>query len=567
MGAIASICDRTPDRLSPLDAIMVTAVPNPEGVVLVRFFEGNSWSWVVTDDRILADRNVHRLESQPTGRRAGAPDPSRDKWALPIGVHSSEPGELWPCLVEKAWAKLHGGYGAIVDLANGSQRAQLALLPYAGSSMMRPLSHAACTDALWADLLLWSRRGWPMELASRDPTPGGGVRDKQDAEGIVGKHAYSLLRVVEAPGGVRLLQLRNPWGHGEWKGSFADSDLTHWTPALRQALGYDPAGGDDGIFWMSLQDVCRKFAHLYIVRELRLRGDGGTWHRVTARGSWRSEQSLGSSWHTTAAYAMFQQFLLLPLARGSFILVVMQDEPRLARAAADVAVMTRDASDAGSGSALSVAALNRAKRLDKAEFSVGAQQEEEITLDPASGPLTLIPIFTQALGAPTRGFTLMVLSETPFELQAIGAGGAPTSEGTQRWSEAAASGSARGPPGRPGLLAESLPAGQTPLSVESPLHSAGAVQVAQAAAGAQARAGVAPAQPSAGKAMAPALWLAGCAVAVREAVRVGCGAGARVSGAAWAAAAQTARGGRTWLVPRLAQPLTGNVVGGGSVTV
>lgn len=301
MGAIASICHRAPDRLSPLDALMVSATPNPEGVVLVRFFEGNRWSWVVTDDRILVGRGVHRLEAQ-SGLFSGAPDPSRGKWAMPFGVHSSEPGELWPCLLEKAWAKLHGGYAVVNGAADGMQRALLALLPFSGSSISRPLTSTSCTDALWGDLLLWSRRGWPMELGSRNRAPG--ARVKLDAEGIAGGHAYSLLRVAEAPGGIRLLQLRNPWGQGEWLGSYADTDLKHWTPALRKALDYDPvASGDDGVFWLSLQDLCRKFVQLSVVRELRLRGDGGTWHRVTARGSWRAEQSMGTLQAST--YAVF----------------------------------------------------------------------------------------------------------------------------------------------------------------------------------------------------------------------------------------------------------------------
>ena len=35
-------------------------------------------------------------------------------------------------------------------------------------------------------------------------------------QGIVTGHAYSILQVYEADG-LRLLELRNPWGRGEWE--------------------------------------------------------------------------------------------------------------------------------------------------------------------------------------------------------------------------------------------------------------------------------------------------------------------------------------------------------------
>lgn len=40
--------------------------------------------------------------------------------------------------------------------------------------------------------------------------------------GIVTGHAYSVLQVYEADG-LRLVELRNPWGRGEWEGDWSDS--------------------------------------------------------------------------------------------------------------------------------------------------------------------------------------------------------------------------------------------------------------------------------------------------------------------------------------------------------
>ena len=53
--------------------------------------------------------------------------------------------------------------------------------------------------------------------------------------------------------GVRLTQVRNPWGDFEWKGDFSDGSrmwLKH--PEVATACKYDPHSADanDGTFWM-----------------------------------------------------------------------------------------------------------------------------------------------------------------------------------------------------------------------------------------------------------------------------------------------------------------------------
>lgn len=92
--------------------------------------------------------------------------------------------------------------------------------------------------------------------------------------GLIGGHAYTVLRVefVDPSGGgflgiggaekdeyLKMIQLRNPWGKGEWEGDFSDNSKK-WNefPNVKKALADDAnakSGGDnDGIFWMLWDD-------------------------------------------------------------------------------------------------------------------------------------------------------------------------------------------------------------------------------------------------------------------------------------------------------------------------
>jgi S-formylglutathione hydrolase FrmB len=52
----------------------------------------------------------------------------------------------------------------------------------------------------------------------------------------VKSHAYSIVGVVKLTGtgkNTRLVQVRNPWGKGEWNGAWSDND-SRWTPELKE---------------------------------------------------------------------------------------------------------------------------------------------------------------------------------------------------------------------------------------------------------------------------------------------------------------------------------------------
>lgn len=101
--------------------------------------------------------------------------------------------------------------------------------------------------------------------------------DKLQAVGLLHGHAYSLLCTFEQKTtGLRLVQVKNPWGSYEWSGDFSDDSPT-WTESLRQEVdrvAKKQAGAvgktlgrstsvtavkNDGSFWMNWDDFVTYF--------------------------------------------------------------------------------------------------------------------------------------------------------------------------------------------------------------------------------------------------------------------------------------------------------------------
>ena len=57
-----------------------------------------------------------------------------------------------------------------------------------------------------------------------------------ESHGIVSLHAYTIRELVEftiSEGRIRLIKMRNPWGHKEWDGEWSDKS-SKWNDKLRK---------------------------------------------------------------------------------------------------------------------------------------------------------------------------------------------------------------------------------------------------------------------------------------------------------------------------------------------
>lgn len=187
-------------------------------------------------------------------------------------LHDNEQGvrEIWPLLLEKAYAKLYGSYSAIEGgLVEKALEALTNGAPQSIPLRNKEIEEQYNTGELWSKMIFWKSKNYLMGAGS----PSGSDSDVSSM-GIVQGHAYSILDVALIDGH-KLVQLRNPWGNQtEWKGAWGDHS-TQWNER-RKRIAYErmasqgtvkaEIGLDDGIFWMAFNDFYLNFDTISICR-------------------------------------------------------------------------------------------------------------------------------------------------------------------------------------------------------------------------------------------------------------------------------------------------------------
>ena len=197
----------------------------------------------------------------------------------PAYGHNADRDEYWVAILEKAYAKLHGSYARIDGEHGGNIRDALVDLTGGVPELFffHNKQHDIRSAKLFDTLMGYRKQGHLLGcgwVATGKPHPGASL-------GIVKDHAYAILdiRLVE---GNRLLQLRNPYGTGEWSGAWgAGSEV--WTPSVAAKLGWvAEKNKNNGIFWIMFDDWVRAFNILHIVKLL----PSPKWKKLTRKGSW-----------------------------------------------------------------------------------------------------------------------------------------------------------------------------------------------------------------------------------------------------------------------------------------
>ena len=157
--------------------------------------------------------------------------------------------ELWAILLEKAWAKVNGGYALIIG---GLIHEAFQVLTGFPSDII--LHNNISDRELFQKILESSNQKTLMGCSSMNGS------NSKSIDGIVQGHAYTIAE-AKSNGNIDLIRVRNPWGRSEWTGPWSDNSNL-WTPELREE--FNCVSKDDGIFWIDQPNYMTHFSNTTI---------------------------------------------------------------------------------------------------------------------------------------------------------------------------------------------------------------------------------------------------------------------------------------------------------------
>ena len=200
---------------------------NEEGYYEIIFFIDGEWQIVFIDDYLPYNTRTKNFA-----------------FALP---HNNE---LWAILLEKAWAKLNGGYSNIIGGIVSEPVSSLTGFP------TEYLSHKNIDEMeIFDKIEEGDKEGTIMSSASKNDY-------EVEKRGLIPSHAYTLMSAKRwKERDIYLIKLRNPWGEGEWKGNWGDNSPC-WTEECKRYFKFSKK--NDGIFWIDINDYILNFDATYI---------------------------------------------------------------------------------------------------------------------------------------------------------------------------------------------------------------------------------------------------------------------------------------------------------------
>ena len=266
------------------------------GIFVLRFYKDCSVMYVIIDDRV----------------------PVNVKDGRPVFAYAKDPNELWVCFIEKAYAKLHGCYKAIIggychnglcDMTGFPPRLMVfksgfegynSSLDDATMTIADPVEKEKAKIELVWDMLVKYRKWNSLMGCSIQNKDKKAKAEAHGEKGLIMGHAYSFLDLntiqIPGPGGkgteeVRLVRVRNPWGRGEWEGDWSDDSeqyakhqeliVTKFTDASQEKV---EENAQDGTFFMRFEDWYKQFTHLFVALHFP-----ASWSGKQTQGVWNGE--------------------------------------------------------------------------------------------------------------------------------------------------------------------------------------------------------------------------------------------------------------------------------------
>ncbi|CBJ31495.1 conserved unknown protein [Ectocarpus siliculosus] len=215
------------------------------GCFEVNLFKDGRWESVVVDSW-LPCKDPARLKGKEKGLDH-----------LPAFAKAFN-NQIWPCIVEKAFAKQHGSYDAI----SGGHVCD-AFEALTGAPTETVMLDNDDSEGNWAQLLSFNQAGFPMGCATAwDPTRCENSPPEFEEPGSrpfeTGPGWAAPPRQPSRGGGETAKRLDNLFGLGkrEWIGDWGEKS-EKWSDSVRAELGWSEK--NDGTFWMTWQDFMTRF--------------------------------------------------------------------------------------------------------------------------------------------------------------------------------------------------------------------------------------------------------------------------------------------------------------------
>lgn len=168
---------------------------------------------------------------------------------------------MWVPLLEKAQAKIKGGYAKI----HGGQIKESLVDLTGGIVTSLPISTTTDFKDMHKKLSGYIKKGYLLSCVQGDKRLKG--RRVSDPElnrenGLLINHAQTILDVLDIQGN-RIQKLKNPWGYGDWTGSLSEHDLS-LTEEMKKALNQEQQ--EQGVFFINSLDFCRNYTKIWVCK-------------------------------------------------------------------------------------------------------------------------------------------------------------------------------------------------------------------------------------------------------------------------------------------------------------
>ncbi|GAX81250.1 hypothetical protein CEUSTIGMA_g8682.t1 [Chlamydomonas eustigma] len=237
-----------------------------QGAFTLQFYKHGCWHQVTVDNLLPC------LDD---------PDDPRVAFAC-----SSNSGELWPSLLEKAYAKVHGSYYALeggsigdilVDLTGGVVT-KYRLDTFEGKKLAK-------TNAVWDQVCAALAGGSIIVCQGKSSR----TEKAEPFLGLVRGKCYSVMEARGIPEGPLLLRLHCPWATGVWVGAWSNGSHEWQLPTMQSHQSHFAESlEDDATFWIAYEDFVSFFDRLHICRLFP-----ASWHQLTLHCGWQGPSAGG----------------------------------------------------------------------------------------------------------------------------------------------------------------------------------------------------------------------------------------------------------------------------------